>query len=449
MKTKKLISITLSLIMLLSATIFTTPASATTFDSPVVELDVKSKDFVATTATLPAYQNYLDRLAELKEFTGVAYLTKDGYVLSQIACGMQNTKENKEMTIDTLFPLGSVSKQFCATAVLLLQEQGKLSVNDKLSKYFPEYTIGKDITIHDLLSMRSGIRDHVNNDDDYIGHEDPFLEYKVSATATNAENIQAITQWLFTQKLKFTPGSAHSYSNANFLLLSIIVEQVSNMSYMDFIKQNIFIPLNMTNSGFYEEIYGSPDLAEPKLEEGEEPIEPYLKGLSQGAGDLVSNAKDMDKWLTALSDCTILSEESYKAMSTNHGSNYGYGFYTDTKKGSVFHAGNIATYESFVLTFPQENLNVFVITNDVYKMRDNNLPMSTFGQGLANRVRTSSFGDIDDDGSISVHDATAVQMHVAQLNILTDKELKRADTNADSLVSVLDATQIQRLLAKL
>ncbi|MBQ2971064.1 MAG: serine hydrolase [Ruminococcus sp.] len=450
MKIKKIVSIALSILILLSAVVFAFPASATsTSESLQVEINTADKNSVAPLSTLKSYQSYLDKIVNLKEFTGVAYVTQNGYVLCQSANGMQSTLDNKEMTIDTLFPLGSVSKQFCATAVLLLQEQGKLSVHDTMEKYFPEYEIGKDVTVQNLLNMTSGIRDHVNPDASYKDHEIPTDEYFLYETATSAENKKAITDWLFTQQLKFTPGSSFSYSNANFFLLSIIVEQVSDMNYMDFIKQNIFTPLGMTNSGFYEELFNSPDLAEHSLPDGLQPSEPHFHGLSQGAGDLVSNAKDMDKWLTSISDRTLLSEESYEEMTTDYGYDYGYGIFIGSKDGSIYHGGNIATYESCALTIPEKDINIFVVTNNVVAMNSKNLPMPTFAQGISNKIRTSMFGDVNGDGDITVLDATAIQMHVAQLQMLTDEQAKRGDTNGDGEVSVLDATDIQRLIAKL
>ncbi|MBQ8056747.1 MAG: beta-lactamase family protein, partial [Ruminococcus sp.] len=317
MKAKKTISILLSVLMLLA---------------PMFSLSVQAAeigDSVAPVSSMKAYQDFLDELMIEYNISGVAYVTHNGRVLCQSARGMQNTAENKPMTIDTLFPIGSNSKQFCAASILLLQEQGKLSVDDKLSKYFPEYTIGKDVTIKNLLTMRSGIRDHVNEDTQYKGHEIPTNEYPLSNTATEQENQEAILNWLFTQELKFAPDKMFSYSNTNYLLLSLIVEKVSGMSYSDFVKQNIFTPLGMTNSGFYEELVDSPNIAENnELEEYQDYIDPYMKGLSQGAGDIATNAKDMDKWMTALSKGTLLSEKSFKEMTTpNNG--YGYGVVVD------------------------------------------------------------------------------------------------------------------------
>lgn len=99
---------------------------------------------------LEEYQRYLDALMERYGFGGVAYASRNGRVLCQSAIGMQNSQKNIPMSVDTLFPIASVSKQFCATAVLILQDQGKLSVNDTIDKYFPDYRYASQITIHEL-----------------------------------------------------------------------------------------------------------------------------------------------------------------------------------------------------------------------------------------------------------------------------------------------------------
>ena len=117
---------------------------------------------------LQEYQKALDTIIEKYNISGVAYVTRNGRVMCQSATGMQNTEKGIEMTMDTLFPIGSISKQFCATAVLMLQDQGKLSVNDTIDKYFPEYKYASQITIHHLLSMRSGIYDYLNDNPDAV-----------------------------------------------------------------------------------------------------------------------------------------------------------------------------------------------------------------------------------------------------------------------------------------
>ena len=432
MKIKRISSLLLCLAILLSASVFVTNAKAQ----------------LAPTSSLNAYDQYLEKMMTTQNIHGVAYATQNGQLIAKHANGIQNNKENINITTDTLFPIGSVSKQFCATSILVLQEQGKLSANDTLSMYFPEYEIGKDITIHQLLCMRSGIRDHVNPDKFYTGAEIPTDQYTLATNVTYKENQKAITDWLFTQELKFTPGEQFDYSNSNFLLLSMIVEQVSGKKYSEFLKENILDPLKMTNTGSYDELYTHSDLAQPAVPEDYELTEPLYSGLNYGCGDLVSNGPDIDKWLTSLSKHTLMSEESYTAMTTNYGDNYGYGVYTDPKAGAIYHQGNILSYETFVITVPEKNINIFVVTNDMLTVHNNGYDLNQFAYDILNKVNTKTvLGDLDGDKQISILDATAIQLHIAQINILTTRQLKGGDTDGDGKVSVLDATEIQLHLA--
>ena len=360
---------------------------ATIIQQKVADIDNKDTREVGLTAlfyvngeyipALEQYQSILDSTMERYNIRGVAYVTRNGRVLCQATQGMQNTEKNIELSLDTLFPIGSISKQFCATAILMLQDQGKLSVNDTIEEYFPEYQYASQITIHHLLSMRSGIYDYLNDNPD---------AYELF---NDAEDIRkAILDWIFAQELEYDIDYKWEYSNSNFYMLADIVEQETGMKYSDFIQQYIFDELSMTNSGFYDELAYSENTAEPIYPAGMEAGEPAPVGMSKGAGDLVSNAYDMDKWITAMSDGVLLSEESHKMMTTNHNgsANYGYGIWVESKN-RYWHGGDIETYESVDLVYARDNLNIFMVTNDVYSILDQGLQMHTIAKQLAQKVK--------------------------------------------------------------
>lgn len=385
-------------------------------------------------------QSYLDERMEKYDINGVVCVTKNGKIVCQSARGKVNSTEDKEMSIDTLFPIGSNSKQFCAVAILMLQEQGKLSVEDKLSEYFPEYSIAAEVTIKNLLTMRSGIREH---------QEGLFTEYTLSTDATSAENKQSILDWLYTKSLTCKPSSSHEYSNTNFLLLSIIVEQVTGQNYADFIKENIFVPLKMDNSGFYEELINHPDLAE-YTGSFDMPIDPELKGLTQGCGDLVSTAADMDKWMTSLKECTLISKESISEMTMDYSKGVGYGYGIRLQDdGALFHDGAIVSYLSFVFTYPDDNFNVFGVTNDINNKGNQlaNLVFEVTERFKDLQIAAAACGDVTEDGSINIKDATAIQKHVASLIVLSDDGYALADVDSSGNVNVKDATAIQKHIA--
>ncbi|MGN0502016.1 MAG: serine hydrolase, partial [Ruminococcus sp.] len=191
----------------------------------------------------------MDKALKRNYFEGIVCLTQNGSVIYQSATGKD--EKDEDLTVDTTMYIGSVSKQFCAAAIMMLRDQGKLSVDDTLDKYFPEYSNGKDITLKNLLSMRSGIPNMVSE-----GKVDG-----ISSDKTEAENVALIKEWIFSQPLLFEPDSSLSYSNSNYFLLGNIVEQVSGQAYSDFIRKNIFEPLGMTHSGFVDEVRDSPEWA--------------------------------------------------------------------------------------------------------------------------------------------------------------------------------------------
>lgn len=288
-----------------------------------------------------------DTFMETNDYYGVLYVTRNGRVICSNAYG----KVTREITIDTQFPIGSLSKQFCGTAIAILEERGLLNAVDTLEKYFPEYEIGKDITVSNLLHMRSGIIDFVNQ-------ARPMVDYQLSDENTAEQNKKSIMDWLFQRKLRFEPDHHYAYSNTNYFLLAEIVEQVSGMKYSEFVKKNIFEPLGMDHSGFYEELFDSENLAEIRVEDFD-PAEPHMKGMTQGAGDIVSTAKDMDKWMTSFRTGALLSKESLeKVMTPIDDYGYGWGVYGDTMN----HNGAIAAYLSFDMTAPSAAYNIFTVT---------------------------------------------------------------------------------------
>lgn len=416
MKIKKATLILLMLSLLLSITLTPCTASA----------DSENKA-----------QSYLDSLTEKMPLNGVVYVTKDGEVLCEYANGMANTKEGKKITTDTMFPIGSNSKQFCAAAVLILKEQGKISVDEKISKYFPEYEKAADVTVKNLLTNRSGIR---NFQEGIM-----FEEYALSTEATEAENQEKILNWIYSKELTFKPDSRYEYSNTNFFLLSLIVEQVSGQSYTDFVKENILAPLKMTNSGFYEELYNHPDLAEHKGNPSDN-IDPDFKGYAQGAGDLVSNAKDMDIWMTSLREHTILSEESINEMTTNYSLNAGYGYGIGIlSDGTLTHNGTATTYINVTSTNFNNKLNVFVISNNIKYEESTVLD---FADKLVKTFQLIN-GDVNGDKKITIKDTTLIQKYCAKFFTLSEAEMLTADVNKDSKANIKDATAIQKHLAKI
>lgn len=172
----------------------------------------KNKKYIKAVSN---YEKYLKSRMDEYNFNGVGLVTRNGHVLAQYARTNNPYEEyyydydypfdatDDPVTMDTQFAIGSVSKQICATAVLMLQDQGKLSVTDKLEQYFPEYTIGKDLTLHQLLCMRSGIRCFINCDSSPV-YQEPYPDWYGVLNGNREHDVQTVKEWIFTQPLRYT-----------------------------------------------------------------------------------------------------------------------------------------------------------------------------------------------------------------------------------------------------
>ena len=309
---------------------------------------------------------YVSHLKDNTDFSGVVMMTKNGEPVYTAASGVLKKNSDEEITPNTLFCIGSVSKQFAAAAILTLQQDGKLSVDDPLTRYYPQYTIGKDITLRHLLDMRSGIPEFY--DVEYIDNaftELPTGELRGVVTNDNTaeENRAILENWLMQQPLVFEPDTDFEYSNSNYFLLARIVEKVSGKSYADYVHEKIFEPLGMDNSMFIDEVdfREVPHLAAPTVR----PKTVYV-GVTMGLGDMISNAHDMDCWLTSLKTNKVLTAESVAMMGTDYtaADDEDYGFGVRMFGNGLFHSGSITTYEAMVYTDTEKGVNVFAVTND-------------------------------------------------------------------------------------
>ncbi len=194
-------------------------------------------------------EQYLDiiSLYHKNSFKGTSVVATDKEVL-YLYC--EDAFEKDGVTLvsqDTVFDLGSMSKAFTAVAILQLVEKGKLNLDDSLDKFFPEYQKGKEITVYDLLHMRSGLYDYLNEPDKFwINHDNigQLMRDLVSDKITDEEFLDA----LYEAPLSSEPGSGYKYCNTNYRLLAFIIEKVSGMKYCDYLKQNIFDVCGMTHT---------------------------------------------------------------------------------------------------------------------------------------------------------------------------------------------------------
>lgn len=260
-----------------------------------------------------------------------------------------------------VYRLGSITKQFTAAAIMLLQQRGELSVDDPISNYLPEYpTHGHTITIEHLLTHTSGIFSYTAIPG--------YMAQRVRADLTTEELIDAFK----SEPMEFAPGEQWSYSNSGYVLLGAIIEEVSGQSYPDFMRENIFDPLNMENT-----YYGGPQVI-PGRASGYQWMEdeywhaPYLSMTQpHAAGGLLSSVGDLAKWDQALQKNRLLTAESFQRMTTpftlNNGetTDYGYGFRLSEVRGhpAVEHGGGIFGFVTAAMRIPEEDIYVAILSN--------------------------------------------------------------------------------------
>ena len=285
----------------------------------------------------------------------------DGEVVYRGARGMANLELDVALEPDNVFRLGSITKQFTATAILLLEEQGKLSVHDPISKALPDYPVhGHTITIEHLLTHTSGIFSYTSIPG--------YMSSKVRKDMTTEELIDEFEN----EEMEFAPGERWSYSNSGYVLLGAIIEKVSGTSYAEFVEQNIFEPLGMTASE-----YGGHQLI-PKRASGyargdEGYVNARYLSMTQphAAGSLLSTVDDLARWDQALYGDDLLPRDSRQRMFTatqlNDGeaTTYGYGFATGSLQGtpSISHGGGIFGFSTFAVRLPEEGVYVAVLSN--------------------------------------------------------------------------------------
>lgn len=287
-------------------------------------------------------------------------IAKNGQTIYRNASGKANLELDINASPDNVFELGSITKQFTAVAILMLEEQGKLTVNDEITKYIPEYpTQGNTITIHHLLNHTSGIKSYTNM---------ASFEKDARIDRTPSEIIEVFKN----ETMEFKSGEEYNYNNSGYILLGHIIELVSGQSYESFIQENIFDPLDMKHSTYGSKTKLIPNRAWGYSEKnGFENAEYLSMSLPYAAGSLMSTVDDMLKWQNALSANKLITKESYaKATSgskLNNGEeiSYGYGWMKDNLRGStmIHHGGGIFGYTTFGLYLPVEDIYVIGLSN--------------------------------------------------------------------------------------
>ncbi|WP_158637305.1 serine hydrolase [Lacibacter cauensis] len=287
-------------------------------------------------------------------------LAKADTILYRKAFGMANLELNVQMKPETVLQLASITKQFTSVAVLMLMEQGKLSLKDPLSKYIADFPRGNEITLHHLLNHTSGIKSYTNL---------PEFRTKTRLDMTPEEIIAVFK----SQPLDFKPGERFAYSNSGYVLLGYIIEQLSGMSYNDFIQKIIFDRLGMKNSSYADTYKIIPNRANGyQLYEGNYENAEYMSTtVPYAAGSLMSTIDDMFRWNRAMHNNLLITERTKQLAFTNYRlnngtySNYGYGWYVNEIEGisTVEHPGGMNGFTTAGIYVPQKDIYAIVLSN--------------------------------------------------------------------------------------
>lgn len=302
---------------------------------------------------------YLTSANKFYKFNGSALVAQHGKILLQKGYGFKDASKNIVNDTNGIFQIGSVTKQFTSTVILKLQEEGKLSVSDKLSKYFPEFTYADKITLENLLTHTSGIYNYTND----IGEED-------SAITCHPIDKQLALDIMFKHDLDFKPATKFSYSNSGYYLLGLIIEKVTGKPYEQNVRDIIFTPLQMTHSLF--DFKHSPDTnittGYKELNASEQIVASAYRWdstVTYAAGAIWSTTGDMYKWAKAVANKEIISAGSWKAALTPHLEHYGYGWFIDSIYGkkNISHGGGLPGFMAYLCYYPGEDATIILLNN--------------------------------------------------------------------------------------
>jgi len=301
-------------------------------------------------------ESYMDAQASINNFSGTVLITKKDSILLKKSYGLADYEWNISNTIDTKFSLASVSKQFTAIAIMQLVEKGKISLNDKLSKYYPNFPKGNLITVKMMLTHNAGLQ----------------MDYDELYLAKTSLNKDSVANYIMQKPLLFKPDTNTSYSNIGYYLLARIIEKVSNQPYATYLKTNLFDKAKMYNTGVSTN--DSIVLKSAKSyykKDGKLIKSPYINwSFNIGHDGIFSTVEDLYLWNKALFDNTILlNEASKKKVFTSYNDqDFGFGlminpFYNQNHELIAHDGGFYGAMTSFN-KYTDDDIFITVLSNN-------------------------------------------------------------------------------------
>ena len=323
---------------------------------------VSAQTAVASPSPSPSTQeitrkvdDYMAAAMRVNRFSGAVLLARDGQPIQSRGYGMANLELGVPNSPETVFRLGSVTKQFTGMAIVLLQERGKLSVNDSICKYLSDCPQAwQPITIKNLLTHTAGIPNYT---------EFPDFTKTAAAETTAAE----LTNRFRDKPLQFPLGEKYAYSNSGYFLLGTIIERASGKPYADFLQENIFAPLGMKQTGYDNPVRIIKNRAAgyARTSDGFINAAPISMSTAYAAGALYSTVGDLLLWDQALYTEKLVSRKSLDEAFTPFKSNYGYGWSIGKRfdRQVIAHGGGIFGFSAYIARYPADRVTVIVLSN--------------------------------------------------------------------------------------
>lgn len=308
------------------------------------------------------------RINKRQDFHGSVLVAKNGKLVYQNQVGTANFRKKTQLTTESVYQLASVSKQFTATAIMILKEQNLLQLTDTVNTYFPDFPF-KNITLKQLLNHTAGLPKYF-----WIAEH----EWKKETPPSNSEMMEFIETSSVAAQF-FRPGRNFDYSNTGYFVLASIIEKISGMSYAEFIQKNIFAPLDMQNSfvySFNNDVIKANQLDGYRLYRGWRhlKINGTVNDAIVGDKNIYATNKDLFKWVVGLNNGKLISKESLQMMytkgKTKYGRKvpYGLGFRIDTKNDEkvIYHFGKWNGFSTGITMYPND-LVVIILEHTSYK----------------------------------------------------------------------------------
>jgi len=301
---------------------------------------------------------FLNSSNAVNKFNGTAIVAQKGQILLNKGYGFKNVATNSINDSNSIFQIGSITKSFTAIIILKLQEEGKLSVQDKLSKFFPDYPHGNKISIHNLLTHTSGIYNYAND-----------IDEGDTAIVCHPVSKDRVLEVFKNKPLAFKPGKYFQYCNSGYFLLGMIIEKVTVKPYETVVREMIFNPLQMNHSGF-----DFKNLVDKNKTQGYVLLSRDTAKINYtidstvyySAGGIYSTSTDMYAWAKAIANHELLNENSWKQAFTPYKENYGYGFWINQNingKKFIRHHGGLLGFTSDFIYFPDDDITIILLNN--------------------------------------------------------------------------------------